>query len=202
MKQTEIKQILKHKIIGIVGEQNAGKTTVLIELINKTQIYKCNKVAFFYHEKYKKNIKGIDKYINNIEELLYIENSIIFVDEFKYIFNLDDRHQKRTVESVLNMIEHNNNILILCGLPSYYKQLISKHVKHWLLKKFKFKDCVNGSSLKQYSMSLQGEFNGGIGLNIKIDKVLSRHGLMSVLYDSKTDKKSERINLFVLKTTV
>ena len=98
------------------------------------------------------------------------------------------------------MIQHNNNILVLCGLPTYYNQLISKHIKGWLLKRFKFKDCINGTTLKQYAKSLKGEFNGGIGLNIPVDKALTSKGFINVGYCVKSDKKAEKFNLFKLKS--
>lgn len=191
-----MKNILKNRIVGIAGAKHSGKTTTLIHFINYVQKFSTPKVAYFFHEDYKQTVQGIDKFINSIDELLDVRDSFIFIDEFKTLFNSDDRHQKETIERVFSMLEHNNNIIVLCGLPSYYNQYISKMVNCWVLKQIKFSECVNGSDLKKYAIGIRGELNGGVGLNIPVSKAFTPYGLIDIDYQQASDKKSNRVDLF------
>jgi ABC-type cobalamin/Fe3+-siderophores transport system ATPase subunit len=192
----EIKQILQNKVVGIVGSKNSGKTTALIHFIDYCQQFQAQKVAYFFHQEYKDTISGVDLFINDVEELLDVRNSFIFIDEFKTLFNLDDRHQRKTIEQIFAMLVHNNNVIVLCGLPDYYNHFMSKLINIWVLKTLKFSECVNGSDLKKYATRQSGDFNGGVGLNIPIEKVLVKGQYINIPYNKKSDKKVENIDLF------
>jgi hypothetical protein len=194
-----VKQILQHKVVGIVGAVSSGKTTALIDMINSVQKYNTNVVAYFFHEEYHRTVSGVNQWIRSPEELIDVHDSFIFIDEFKTLFNLEDRHNRKIVEQVFAMLLHNNNIVVLCGLPDYYNQFMSKLVRCWALKSLKFSECINGSDLKKFAVRQCGEFNGGLGLNVPIDKILVNGQFESVEYVARQDKKANNVDLFSLK---
>lgn len=185
-------------VIGLAGGVSSGKTNTLFQFIEATKKYKAEKVCYFYHEEYKERVKGVD-FISTLEELEQIEKSFIFIDEYLELFRLTDRHSVEIVKRVMAQVKHNQNILVLCGLPEYYRKFVSSVVDEWVLFNIDFSEMVNGSRLKQYVTRLSGDFIGGTRLNVGVGHMLWRGKRYKVAYDKAKDKKANGFNIFEAK---
>ena len=187
------------RVFGIVGSKNTGKTTLLIQLIEEAKQFNTNIYCYFYHTEYKNQTKGVN-FVNTLNDLEQIRNSFVFIDEFSELFKLNDRHSTEMIKLVVSQIEHNNNILVLCGLPQYFNKLISSFVgENWLLKGLNYDELINGSGLSKFIKMLSGDFVGGTRLNIPTNKLLCGGIFNEVEYNKKKDKKAQRINLWEMK---
>ena len=187
------------RVFGIVGEKHSGKTTALLQLIKESKKFKTTTYCYFYHQEYKDSVKGVE-FINTLNDLEQIRDGFIFIDEFSELFKLNDRHSTEMVKLVVSQIEHNNNILVLCGLPQYFNKLISSFVgENWLLKGLNYDELINGSGLSKSIKMLSGDFVGGTRLNIPTNKLLYGGIFNEVEYNKNKDKKAQRINLWEMK---
>lgn len=177
----------KPKIIGVCGDINTGKSMFLYDLLEKLKDYEFDLYS------YGLRVDLGEQKIYSIEELENIENSIIIADEFFSLFDLDNRKQRKMIENTLRLLFHNNNILILCGLPENFKKFISAKLDVVFFKKCSLADFVNGSRLKNMCLSYKGSELGSSVLNIKIDDVLCYDSLHyhqeKVKYTDKFDTK-------------
>lgn len=181
----------KPKIISIIANANEGKSNLIYYLIEevkkdfpKTKIWvyglRCplNKVEVFH----------------SINELEVIKDSIIFVDEFMSLIDLDNRKNKQKVENTLRLIFHNNNVLILVGLPENFKKFISSKTDVFIYKRVTFADFINGSTAKQRIMEYNGYEKGSTILNLdKGEAILynKRYSFVNIPYLKKYDTKKD-----------
>lgn len=171
----------------------------MIDIIEKVKSrLKTPVVCYFYHNKYKNLVRGVE-HISSLNELEQIHDSFIFVDEFYELFQLDNRHNTEIVKCFLAQMEHNNNILVLCGLPDYFKKYISSQIDKWFLMTINYDEVVNGSALAKYIKQLSGDFKGGTLLNVPRGCTLFDGKLLQYKYHQKYDKKRNRVNLFAEK---
>jgi len=192
----EILKQMNGRVFGIVGSKNSGKTTLLMQLIEEAKQFQTDIYCYFYHTEYKSQMKNI-KFVNTLNDLEKIQNSFIFIDEFSELFQLSDRHAVEMIKLVVAQIEHNNNILVLCGLPQYYNKLISGFVdENWLLKSLNYDELINGSGLKKYINMLSGDYVGGTRLNIATNTVLVNGVFHQVKYNKSKDKKAKSVDLW------
>lgn len=182
----------KPKIIGICADTNQGKSNLIYDLLERLKNYDFKLYSYGLRNDLK------EQKIYSIEELESIENSIIFCDEFFTLFDLEDRKKRKLIENSLRLINHNNNILILCGLPENFRKFISAKLDVIFFKKSTIADFVNGSRLKNIFTSYKGNELGSAVLNLKIDEALIFDGHYEkinipyyVKYDTK--KKHEKI---------
>lgn len=193
-------KILRKKIVGIVGSVSSGKTTTMLDMLDYTlEKYDTNVVCYFYHSEYKDRYADKVAFVNLIDELENVHDSFIFIDEFLELFMLNDRHSIEMVKRVLFQIEHNNNILVLAGLPEYFKKFVSSFVRCWVLHRLNFSELINGSALKKYVNALSGDFVGGTMLNLNAGQFFSMNRLHQVVIKGLFDKKAENIDLFTPK---
>jgi len=187
-------------ICAIIGDTNTGKSNLLYNIIEEAQL----KYDFQLHTFGLRidNLNAIN--INSIEELERIKNSFIIIDEFDDLFDLDDRHKKKQIERTLRLLFHNNNIIILSGLPENFKKFISAKVKMIIYKQVTFDDFINGSRVKKKINYYSGEEVGSSILNIKNDECLIYDGLHyrkhSVPYLEAKDTKKNNVDIFVKKS--
>jgi len=190
-----IKEILnKPSIIGIIANINEGKSNLLYNIVDN--IRDKSKVYTFG---LRCEIKGT--YIfNSIEELENINNSVIIIDEFRTLFDLDNRHKVRQIEEILRYIHHNNNILIIVGLPENYKKFIGAKINTFIYKKCSFGDFIRGSNAKKIIDNFKDTTNlkGTTQLNLNKDEALIYNNFYKVVkinylekYDTK--KNNEKI---------
>tara|TARA_R100001530_G_C4281775_1_gene145755 strand:+ start:65 stop:499 length:435 start_codon:yes stop_codon:yes gene_type:complete len=130
-----------------------------------------------------------------VSELEQIKDSIIIVDELSSLFDLDNRKIKKQVENSLRLINHNNNILVVCGTPENFKKFISAKVDVIIYKKTTFADCVNGSRVKDLVMNYKGNQRGSEMLNLSVGEAVlfdgKHYSLMDIPYMKQYDSKKE-----------
>jgi len=177
------------KIIGLIGDVNSGKSLTIYWIIKKLE--KIGKFKLYtYGLKYKLDEAQV---INSIEELEQIRNSIIVLDEVMSLWNLDDRMAKRKIENSLRLINHNNNILVICGLPENIKKFLSGKINTYILKKCTISDFINGSKSKYVVTNYHGDERGSSVLNLQKNEALIFDGFhynkINIPYISIYDNK-------------
>lgn len=180
------------KIIGIVADVNNGKSNLLYDIIIEL---KENKAFNLYTYGLRNDLGDVEQKIYSIQELEMIKNSVIICDEFFTLFDLDNRKKKRMIENTLRLIHHNNNILVLVGLPENFKKFISAKIEIVFFKKCTLADFIQGSKIKDTVMSYKGAELGSTVLNINIDDTLIFDGkhyhIDKVKYHKNFDTKRD-----------
>jgi len=181
----------KPKIIAIVGDVNNGKSNLLYYTLTEL-----NKKGDFNLYTYGLRLLFPNaKQIFSVSELEQIKDSIIIVDELSSLFDLDNRKIKKQVENSLRLINHNNNILVVCGTPENFKKFISAKVDVIIYKKTTFADCVNGSRVKDLVMNYKGNQRGSEMLNLSVGEAVlfdgKHYSLMDIPYMKQYDSKKE-----------
>ena len=185
-----IKQIFNRpKLIGVVGNVSEGKSMLLYNLIEQlNQTYSYN--LYYYGLRVK--IPDAQE-IFTVRELESIQNSIIIIDEFETLFDLDDRKKKRLIENTLRLIQHNNNIIILSGNPYNFKKFISAKINEVFYKTCTLSDFINGSLLKHNLTSYYGSQRGSELLKMAKNEVLyydgKHYSVFGIDYLDKYDTK-------------
>ena len=183
MNQEIITILNKPTIISIVGDTNTGKTNTIHSIINEiNKEYQTNTHSFK---------AGIGEPIHSLEELEQIQNSIIIIDEFIELFDLDDRKKVKQIENTLSLTHHNNNIIILIGLPENFKKFISSKCEYIIYKKSTLKDFINGSRHKSALNSYIGHEKGSTILNLQPQESLIYKGLKWLKIETKYIKKED-----------
>ena len=193
-----IKYFNKPKILSIIGDVNTGKSNLIYYLIKQLkENYSFNLVTFGLKFKIKNAT-----IINSLEQLENCRNSLIFLDEFYTLFDLDDRKKKRQIERTLRLIHHNNNVLVLVGVPENFKKFISGKISTCFYKKVTFDNFINGSSVKGNLISYEGHGMGSKTLNLLKNEVLvfdKDYKILNVPYLKEFDSKANNKNIFVEK---
>lgn len=198
-----IKSIFKTPFIGaVIGDAHTGKSNLLYHII-----YKLSKTHDFklYTYGLKYDLNGANK-IYSLDELEKIRDSVIFLDEFYDLFDLEDRHNKIIAERTLRLLFHNNNIIILCGLPENYKKFISAKIKVIFYKQCTFEDFINGSSVKKNVLKYHGSNRGSSLLHLGKNECLIYNGEhyynYKIPYLRAMDSKRKNVSIFVKKNVV
>ena len=189
----------KPKIIGVCADVNQGKSMLLyhlletIKLNNKFNLFTYGLRLAYSHA----------QEIYSVAEMEQVRDSLIIVDELSSLFDLDNRKIKRQIENSLRLINHNNNILILCGTPENFKKFVSAKLNMVFYKKTTFADCINGSRIKNILMSYNGSERGSEVLNLKIEEAILFDGVhyskIKVPYYKKYDSKKDNVQIIVSK---
>lgn len=193
-----IKQILnKPKVIGIIADVNAGKSMLLYHILEEAK--KQHSFNLFYYG-LRLDVTDINaRRIYSVAEMEEITNSIIIIDELSSLFDLDNRKSKRQIENTLRLINHNNNILLLCGTPENFKKFVSAKLDEIFYKKSTLADFINGCTAKNTITSYKGYELGSEILNLAINKVLHYNGkhyqVEDVPYYAQYDTKKNNINI-------
>lgn len=184
------------KVIGVIADPNEGKSNLLYYLLKK--LSELTVMPSIYYFGFRKKL-GFGQEINSIHELEGIKNSVIFVDEFIDLFDLDDRKKKVGIERTLRLIYHNNNILILSGLPENFRKFISSKLNLTIYKKVTFEDFVNGSKSKAIVMRFSGSIRGNSVLNLDKNEALiytgKRYIKIEIPYLEDFDTKKDNIEI-------
>ncbi len=202
MEKEKLKQLSDYfdqpEVIGIIADVNEGKSLLIYYLIKKLkETYNFNLVTFGL----KSEIEGTTT-INSLEQLEEIRDSLVFLDEFYTLFDLDDRKKKRQIERTLRLINHHNNILVLVGVPENFKKFLSGKISTCFYKKVTINDFINGSSVKSNIINYEGKGRGYKTLNLKKGEVLVFDGdykIFPVDYLKEYDSKLNNKEIFVLK---
>ena len=189
----------KPKIIGLIGNANEGKSLTIYYILQELR-QNYNFKVYVYG--LRNRLKGIQQ-VYSIAEIEAIKNSIVIIDEFDTLFDLDNRKEKRRIEKTLRLIFHNNNILLLCGVPENFKKFISAKLSVLIFKKVKINDLINGSGVKEDILSYRGEELGSSILDIPTDKALifdgKHYDIIEIPYLKEFDTKKENVPILVSK---
>ena len=148
-----IKLFDKPGIIAVVGNVNEAKSNLLYHLI--TELNKIGEYTLYTY--------GLRN---------DLKNSIIILDEVINLWDLENRKAKREIEKTIRLIFHNNNILILCGVPENFKKFISGKINIFFFKKVTLADLINGCKVKNIVMNYRGNELGSGVLNLDKDETL------------------------------
>ncbi len=160
------------KLIGLVGDANEGKSNVIYWAIKALrEEYKFKLFSYGLRV----NIVGEQK-IYSVEQLEIIHNSIIIIDEFASMFDIDDRKEKKQIEQTLRLIFHNNNVVMLCGVPENYKKFIASKLDSVIYKRCALGDFINGSRIKKIAFNYRGYELGAAVLNVEKEKAIVYDG--------------------------
>ena len=190
----------KPKIIGIVADVNQGKSNLIYYMIDELKKGNCNIWAYGL----RKRIKDVKK-INSVTKLEKIKDSIIFIDEMMSLFDLDNRKIKKEIEETLRMVNHHNNILVLCGLGENFKKFLSGKLNVIIYKQVTFADLISGSTVKSRAIEYSDVEKGSRILALEINEALvydaaeEDYTLITIPYMKEYDTKSENVPIFVPK---
>jgi AAA+ ATPase superfamily predicted ATPase len=195
----EYKSLLdKPKILCIVGDVNSGKSNLIYDIIKDLRKEgKFNLVTYGLRNEIPNSLT-----IYSVEELEQVRNSVIIIDELFSLWDLENRKIKRQIENSLRLINHNNNILILCAVPENVKKFLSGKVDAWLFKKSTISDFINGSKVKQIVVDYKGSERGTSILNLKKDEAILFDGnyhKINIPYHKEYDTKLKNVPIFVPK---
>lgn len=176
------------KLIGVVADANQGKSNMLYWAIKALR----DKHEFNLYTFGLRVSLGEQK-IYSVEELESIHNAIIIIDEFANMFDIDDRKEKKQIERTLRLIFHNNNVVLLCGLPENFKKFIASKLNAMIFKRCALVDFINGSRVKKVAFNYEGDEQGAAVLNIPIDQAIVYDGThythVNIPYLKETDTK-------------
>src|SRR5688572_9372713 len=82
------------KLIGVTGDADSGKSNLLYYVIKALR----NQYNFNLYS-YGLRVNVLDEHkIYSVEQLETIHDSVIFIDEFASMFDIDDRKEKKQIE--------------------------------------------------------------------------------------------------------
>jgi hypothetical protein len=185
------------RLIGLIGDANSGKSNLLYWTIKALR--ENHHFNLYYYGLRARIISALQ--IFSVEELEVIHDSIIIIDEFSSMFDVDDRKQKRQIEKTLRLIFHNNNVILLSGLPENFKKFIASKLNSMIFKKCALSDAINGSRTKKVMYNYGGEELGAAMLDVEVNKAIVYDGVhyykVTVPYVSEGDTKAN--NAHILK---
>jgi len=169
----KIKELFnKPKIIAVCADVNTGKSMLLYHLLEEL-----SKTTQFNLYTYGLRLKfGNALQIFSVSEMEKITDSLIIVDELSSLFDLDNRKIKKQIENSLRLINHNNNILVVCGTPENFKKFISAKVDIVFYKKTTLADFINGSRVKNILTNCKHKALGSEVFNLKINETIVYDG--------------------------
>lgn len=183
------------KLIGLVADANEGKSNLIYWMIKALRDeYKFGLYTFGLRVW----VTGEQK-IYSVEQLEIIHNSIIIIDEFASMFDIDDRKEKKQIEQTLRLIFHNNNVVLLCGLPENFKKFIASKLDAVIYKRCALGDFINGSRVKKIAFNYRGYELGAAVLNVEVDKAIVYDGQfyhkVSIPYIQEGDTKKNNVSI-------
>jgi len=183
------------KLIGVTGDADSGKSNLLYYVIKALR----NQYNFNLYS-YGLRVNVLDEHkIYSVEQLEIIHNSVIIIDEFASMFDIDDRKEKKQIEQTLRLIFHNNNVVMLCGLPENFKKFIASKLDAVVFKRCALGDFINGSRVKKIAFNYRGYELGAAVLNVEVDKAIVYDGSfyhkVSVPYIEEGDTKKNNVEI-------
>lgn len=181
------------KVISVIADVHQGKSMLLYDILEKLQLYSEYELYYYGLRIDIPKYKVRSTRIYSVAEMEAIRNSIIIIDELSSLFDLDNRKIKRQIENTMRLINHNNNILVLCGTPENFKKFISAKTDYVIYKKCTLSDFINGCSVKNILTRYKGYELGSEILNLRIDEALLFDGhhyeKFNVKYYAEYDSK-------------
>jgi hypothetical protein len=195
----EIKKILQHNITGVLGDTSTAKSSLLCTLIEEFR-KESDAPVWTYGLKEELTDRLETNRFYSLDIMAKIKNSLIVVEEVGKIFDLENRKFKPVVEEVLRTIDHNNNKLVICGLPYDFKKFISARVKAFIYSYTTLSELINGSPAKEYLQIAQLPEKNYFYLDLPKGTFLYKsrdyEKKFVVPYNEKYDTKKINIDLF------
>jgi hypothetical protein len=193
------KMLVKPLVVALVADVNQGKSMALYHFIEELKDYSFSLYYYGLRIDVKhKNIKT--QHIFTVAEVETVRNSLIIVDELSSLFDLDNRKSKRAIENTMRLVNHNNNVIILCGPPENFKKFLSAKINIVIAKKCTIADFINGSSIKLIVTQYNGPEKGAEVLNMPIDEALVYDGrhyeTWKIPYYPEYDTKKDNVKIF------
>ena len=133
----------------ILGNRDEGKTNLAFYYLNK---YKGNKQKVLYG--YPKKIEGF-KVVSTFDDLLKVNNSVIFIDEISIYFKFYDKHTSQRFLDFLVLMAHKKNTLIFTAqLTQMITKPIEALIDAWSFKRIDLTTLKYGSKPKRIIQSL------------------------------------------------
>jgi len=192
-------QFVQPGLIGVVGDPDSGKSNLLYYVIQQLQALYDFKL---YTYGLRLNIADEQK-IYSLGQLEVISNSIIIIDEFTSMFDVDNRKEKKQIENTLRLLFHNNNVVLFCGLSENFKKFIASKLDAVIYKRCMLDDMINGSRVKKLAVAYRGYELGASVLNIDNDKALlfdgANYSMVEVPYIEAGDTKKKNPDILVAR---
>ena len=185
----------KPKIICVVGDVNEAKSNLLYYLLEELK-----KVGTFnlYTYGLRVEIKGA-RQIFSVDELERIKDSIVILDEVMSLWDLDNRMAKKQIEKTLRLINHHNNILVICALPENLKKFICGKINEYFFKQCTLADFILGSKASRTCRNYRGVELGSSVLTLAKGEALFFDGkhyeIIIIPYLRKYDSKKKNIKI-------
>ena len=143
------------RVIGIIGDPNQAKSNTMYHLINVLKHKYDGAKIYAYGLRTK--VEGVQD-IHVVSELETIRDSVIFVDEFYDFLRMSNRKSAEKAEACLRTIYHQNNIIILSGLPHNFNKFVSGLLQGVIFKQCLLEDFIQRSSVQQFIMAYSGGY--------------------------------------------
>lgn len=183
------------KLIGVVGDANSGKSNMIYWIVKALRA-KYQFSLFTYG--LRAHIRGEQK-IYSVEQLEMIHDSLIIIDEFASLFDIEDRKQKKQIEQTLRLIFHNNNVVLFSGLGENYRKFIASKLDAIIFKTCALGDLINGSRVKKVAFNYRGHELGAAVLNIAVNAAIvydgSYYHKVTVPYLPESDTKAANVSI-------
>jgi hypothetical protein len=188
------------KLIGLIGDANSGKSNMLYWIIKALRdAYQFN----LYSYGLRAYVVGEQK-IFSVEQLEVIHDSIIIIDEFASLFDVDDRKQKKQIENTLRLIFHRNNVVLFSGVPENVKKFIASKLQAVIYKQCALSDFINGSRTKSIIMNYSGDERGSAMLSLDPNKAIVWDGRyyhkVTIPYVEEGDTKINNADILKKRT--
>jgi hypothetical protein len=169
----DIKRILSNNVSILVGQTNTGKTMLLADMmVEYTKTYTSQVYCFGLKKQITDKLYPDIVPFNSVLEMERIRDSIIFVDEVGALFDLDNRKQARLIDHTFRHITHQNNKIVLSGLPTDFKKFLSAKADCFMFTSLTISDLINRSETQVILKLYKGEGVGSQVLHLPVGEVL------------------------------
>ena len=201
-----IERILSNNVSILVGQTNTGKSMLLADIaVNYLTAGYPGTIYAYGLKQEVTNTLAITP-ISSVMEMETLENGIILVDEVGRIFDLDNRTLKRKIEETLRQVTHNNNKIVLSGLPTDFKKFLASKATCYMWKSLTISDLINQSLVQKRLLEYMARGKGSYVLHLPINEVLvyepsqkQQYYIDTVEYYEEFDTKRNNIDLLQKK---
>jgi len=172
IKPLDIKPLLKSPgIIAVVGDTDSGKSNLVHAMIQQVKERTIGTSVYVYG--LRSNVAGVVE-ITSLEELELIERSVIFLDEFWFLFGMEDRKKDnlKKIQRTFQLIKHKKNIIFLIGLPDNFNKFLSSFVNITIFKRCTISNMINGSPMKRNVLKSEIPELGSEYLNVPVEHAI------------------------------
>lgn len=206
----DIERILDNEITIVTARRNEGKSMTVVNMIMEYMSkYDGDVWVYGLKDTIIENLQdnGFSvKIFFSIREMENIQNAIIFADEAGQLLNVVNRKQHQEMLRTLRLVSHQNNRIVLIGLPFDFKKIFSAQATCFMFKSLNIAELINGSTIKDTLLEYKEYQLGAYTLSIPKDKVLcygydpdekkAGFWMDDVIYYPEYDSKADNVNLF------